>query len=603
MPKAEKHIPMHDRIWAPAFASVLLIFYFLYALLRIQMQLVYQAREPVFFFDWRFAKDFLTYPGGINELCSRLYMQFYYFSWTGAVAMILLFGAITLTFRQLIRTLHPHSSFPYIYWVPSIFLIALHSDYTYPVTLSLGILWILLGILVYIRLVSLRPIGRTVLFCLLQAILYYVTAGQAFIFALTAIGYELLRRRHIKLALFYAAFSAILPYISVATVFAIHLPDAYTTNLVLCGRYHLGWVAWVLYACIPLLLLIGGLIPRGKFAARGIGYVIMVRVVPGLVILVIVVTAAICSYDKSVKRVLLIDYYAQRQNWEKVMDIGRQTAMNPDYIQCQTNRAMYHCGQLGDNMFSFIQHPNTKNLFIVEETAKILPIQASDLFLDLGLVNEAQHWAHEATSIKGETPSVLQRLVEVNLLKGDWIVAAKYLKKLDKTLWFRNWAKNHRKFIDDPDTMLANPRLARIKTNMPKTDFIEPTSNLELCLEIMLENSGNRMVFEYYMAKCLMEYDLIKFMAVLPRLTDLGYTRIPRHFEEAICICLKLATESQNIVPQGLKVSEQTKRKFNDFNRILARYNMNRNAAREELFPYRNTFWFYAQYYYTSGGS
>jgi hypothetical protein len=138
---------------------------------------------------------------------------------------------------------------------------------------------------------------------------------------------------------------------------------------------------------------------------------------------------------------------------------------------------------------------------------------------------------------------------------------------------------------------------------MPQTDFIEPTSKMELCLTNMLEYPDNRMVFEYYMAKCLMEYDLIGFMAALPRLTGLGYNRIPRHFEEAICICLQLVKEPQSIIPSGLKVSEETKRRFNDFNRILAKYNMNRIAARRELLPYRNTFWFYAQYYYTSGGS
>ena len=602
MPKTEEKIRRHDRIWSVSFAFILLAFYFLYALLRIQMQLVYQAREPVFFFDWRFIRDFLTYPGGINELCSRFYMEFYYYPWTGAIAIILLIGAITWVFHQLIRSLHPHGSFPYIYWVPSIFLIALHGDYTYPVVLSLGMLWILLGLLIYARLASLHPLGRTGLFCLLQIILYYITAGQAFIFALTAIGYELLRCRRIWLALFYAAFSAILPYIAISTVFAIHLQAAYTTNLVLCGKYRLGLVAWALYACVPLLLLLGGLFPRGKFAANGIGF-IMMRLISGVALLAIAITMAISSYDKSVKRVLLIDYYAQRQKWENVLAIASQNIRNPDYIQCQANRALYHCGLLGDDMFDFVQYPHTKNLFIEGDASKLLPLQASDVFLDLGLVNEAQHWAHEATSIKGETPWVLQRLVEVNLLKEDWTVAAKYLKKLDKTLWFRGWANNHRKFISDPNAIFADPRLARIKTNMPKTDFIEPTSKPELCLTKMLEYPDNKMVFEYYMAKCLMEYDLIGFMDALPRLTGLGYTRIPRHFEEAICICLKLAKGPQSIVPSGLKVSEETMRRFNDFNRILAKYNMNRNAARRELLPYRNTFWFYAQYYYTSGGS
>jgi sorbitol-specific phosphotransferase system component IIC len=488
-----------------------------------------------------------------------------------------------------------------VYWVPSIFLVALHSDYTYPVVLSLGVLWVLLGVWVYVRLAFLHPIGRAGLFCLLQATLYYVTAGQSLLFALTALGYELLRHRRIEMALFYAAFGALLPYIGASTVFAIHLPDAYAANLILCGKYRPGWASWALYACVPLLPLLGSLNPRSKFAASGIGSM-MVRVVPGVVLLAMAVTVAICSHDKIAKRVLLLDYYARRQDWKNVLAIAGQAAMNPDYVQYQANRALYHRGLLGDAMFDFVQHPRTKNLFLAEDAAKILPLQCSDVFLELGLVNEAQHWAHEATSIKGETPWVLQRLVEVNLLKGERGVAAKYLKRLDKTLWFRGWAKDHRKFLDDPNAILADPRLARIKASMPKTNFIVPLSNLELCLTVMMDDPGNKMVFEYYMAKCLMEYDLVKFMAALPRLTSLGYTRIPRHFEEALCICLQMP-ELQKSIPAGTQISRETLQRFNDFNRVLTKYNQNKVAARGELQAYRNTYWFYVQYYYPTGGS
>ncbi len=590
MPHAAKHTGKHSHLWAPALAAVLLAFYFLYTLLRLQTQLLYQAQEPVFFFDGRFARDFLTYPGGINELCSRFYLEFYYYPWTGAAALILLFGAIAWAFRQLLQALHPRGTFPYLYWVPSLFLIALHSDYTYPAALSLGVLWVLLGLLVYVRLAFLHPIGRAVLFCALQAVLYWVTAGQAFLFTLTALGYELLRRRRVELALCYAAFGALLPGLSAMTVFALHLPEAYTTNLILCGNYHLHWVTWALYACVPLLPFLGGI---GSAMARA---------VPGVALPALAVIAALCSYDQTTQRTLLVDYYARRQDWKNVLVIAGQTQMNSDYIQYQANRALYHCGLLGEDLFDFVQHPQTKNLFLRPEASALLPLQAGDVFLDLGLVNEAQHWAHEAVSIKGDTPWTLQRLVEVNLLKGDRVVAAKYLKRLDRTLWFRNWANDHRKFLADPNAILADPRLAGIRGSMPPVDFIVPLSDLELCLTLLLDNPGGRMAFEYYMARCLMEFDLAPFAAALPRLTRFGYTRIPRHFQEAICICLQLPN-LRNSVPPGLQISREIVGRFNDFNRILAKHNLNAAAARPELMVYRNTYWFYVQYYYTAGGS
>jgi hypothetical protein len=591
----------YDRIWPLLFATGLLAFHFLYALLRIQMQLVYQAQEPVFFFDLRFAKDFLTYPGGVNELCSRFYSEFFYYSWTGAAALILLFGAIAWVLRRLIQSLHGRRPVLYLHWVPSILLIALHSDYNYPPALSLGLLWVLLGMLLYVRLAFLHPAGRAPLFCLLQVTLYYVTAGQAFLFSLVAVGYELLRQRRIAPALFYAAFAALLPYAGASTVFMLHLPDAYTTNLISCGKYHLGWPARALYACLPLLLLVSGLMPGRKDTAPVTGS-IAARVIPGAGLLVLAVTAAICSYDKTSERVLSIDYYARRQDWKNVLAVASQTTLNPDYIQYQANRALYHCGLLGDNLFYFVQHFRGKSLFLQSDASLILPLQHSDLFLDLGYVNEAQHWAHEAVSIRGDLPWNLQRLVEVNLLKGDRVVAAKYLDMLRKTLWFRGWANDHRKYLADANAILTDPRLSRIKSNMPASDFLAPLIDPESCLTDMIKNPANKMAFEYYMARCLLDGNLSEFVKYLPRMSDLGYSRIPRHFEEAILIFLQL-TGPRNIVPSGLQISEETKRRFSDFNRILTKHNRNRDAAYSELLPYRDTYWFYAQYYYTAGGS
>ncbi len=123
MPSTKEHAPGHERIGSSALAVGLVAFYFLYALWRLDPTLMYEAQEPVFFFDPYFVKGFLTYPGGMNELCSRFYAQLFYYSWSGALALVLLFVSSAWVTRRLIRVVNPHRPVLYLHWVPSILLL------------------------------------------------------------------------------------------------------------------------------------------------------------------------------------------------------------------------------------------------------------------------------------------------------------------------------------------------------------------------------------------------------------------------------------------------------------------------------------------------
>ena len=103
------------------------------------------------------------------------------------------------------------------------------------------------------------------------------------------------------------------------------------------------------------------------------------------------------------------------------------------------------------------------------------------------------------------------------------------------------------------------------------------------------------MAFEYFMAYCLLEGKLSQFMNHLHLMKYFNYPKMPRHFEEAILVFVRLAGRED----VGLKVSEETMRKFADFNRIFEKYDRNKMQARAELEKkYKDTYWFYAFYYY-----
>ncbi|HCO95864.1 MAG TPA: hypothetical protein DIU00_18310 [Phycisphaerales bacterium] len=592
-----------DKIFSLLFTTVLLSFYFIYLLLRINPKLIYQAQEPVFFIDRYFIYEFFSYPGGVNELLSGFLSQFFYYSWTGALLLVLVFAFVTLNTWLLVRSITTIRPIFYLHWIPSIILLTLHSNYRFPLVLTLGLLWALLCVNIYIRLVPSKTIPRLLLYLILQAVLYYVTAGQAFIFSLVIILYETVCHRRIALPLFYVLFASLVPYIGASTVFIIRIRDAYTMHLTSYDIYRVTWLSWLLYAFFPIVLLTAAFERRYIKAGNNLWSRLLyrrsvaIRLAGAAVIFALVAVSAFYSYDKKEKLFFLLDRYARFEEWDKVLDIAQKGLPISNVVQCQVNRALYHSGYLCDKMFGMTQLFGGDGIFLHESVRAPFALQHSDLFFDLGLINESEHWAHEAVAANGDTAWNLQRLALVNLAKQKPVIAAKYLKMLHRTMWHKQWAEEHQKYLSAGNDFFERPKFRYLKSVMPESDFLVSPTEPELCLEELIKNTNNKMAFEYFMAYCLLEGQIGRFARHLQRLNHFDYPKIPRHFEEAMLIYNQL-TAGKGIALQGKTISEQTIRKFNDFNKIKAKYKNDKKAARKELEKYRDTYWFYGLYYY-----
>ena len=597
----------HETIWSLLFTVILLSSYFVYLLLRIDPKLIYQSQEPVFFFDRYFISEFFSYPGGVNELLSAFLSQFFYYSWTGALLLVLVFASVTLNTWLLIRSITTIRPVLYMHWVPSVILLALHSKYRFPLVPTLGLLWALLFVNIYIRFAPLNRTLRLLVYLILQTILYYVTAGQAFIFSLIIILYEILYHRSIVLSLLYTLFAALLPCILASTLFIIRIQDAYTMHLTFYDTYKVTWLSWVLYASFPFMLLL--LIFEKKYVKvrkKGANNLwsrllcnrsVLVRLIQAVMILSLVAISALYSHNKKEKAFYLLDHYARFEEWQKVLEIAQKGLPISNVVQCQVNRALYHSGYLPDKMFGMTQLFKGDGLFLHKSVRAPYALQHSDLFFDLGLINESEHWAHEAIASNGETAWNIQRLALVNLLKEKRDIAAKYLAMLHKTMWHKKWAAEYQKYLSDDTDFWEHPKFRYLKSVMPESDFLVSPAEPELCLEELLNNTKNKMAFEYFMAYCLLEGQIGRFVKNLRRFNDYDYLKIPRHFEEAMLIYNQL-TGGKGIALQSKEISAQTIRKFNDFNIIKAKYKNDKTAARNELMKYRDTYWFYGLYYF-----
>ena len=95
-----------------------------------------------------------------------------------------------------------------------------------------------------------------------------------------------------------------------------------------------------------------------------------------------------------------------------------------------------------------------------------------DVYYTMGYVNLSQVSAFEAQeSVDNKSPYLWQRLVDTNIENGAYVVAEKYIKKLETTLAYRDWAHERRRFLYNDIAVLQNPVLGKKRKCIFKDDI------------------------------------------------------------------------------------------------------------------------------------
>lgn len=571
---------------------------FLYIWLRIDPVLINQNQDTLFLFDRTFFHSFLQYPGGPAEYISAFLSQFMIISWLGALIITLLcFLLYDLTFR-IIKLLFSSSNriLPYI---PVLFMLILHSHYGHLLSVNLGLLLTLLFFILFIRIHKKKIIGRFLLIFIMAGLLYWITAGHLLLFLTMMTLFELLHsaetwNRRLLFVAYYFLMAILMPYLCLQLFFMIPLTQAYLYSLPLQAIYQPAMTPYLLYGIYLFLIIISTshlkievpekLVKIGSVVQTGI-----ILILIGILILV--------SFNKQANTFLRMDRYAQLGKWPKIIEMARKTNLNDLWITYFTNRALYHTGRLPSKMFAFPQVWGIDGLFLTEEYSYRRSMLKSDLLFELGYINESQHIAHEGLSQEGEKPRILRRLAIINLLKDEKPAAMMFLSKLDKTLFYKKWARVFMRVAQKESLLKNNAQLQYIRTVMPDSNFVLVPKNPLMDLENLLNNNKrNHMAFEYLMAGYLLEGDLDSFMNHIQRINDFNYPAIPRHFEEAIITYMMEKGKDRIDLPDR-EPNVKTVESYDALLSIMMRHQGGKEEARDDLVKnHKNTYWYYLLY-------
>jgi hypothetical protein len=305
-------------------------------------------------------------------------------------------------------------------------------------------------------------------------------------------------------------------------------------------------------------------------------------------------------------------HHVMNGQWEAVLhektaalfkDFPQRPGPLKEFMVHAVDHALCRTGRLGDMLFAFPQAVFSDDpLLMLERThtnGYVNWVVVLDLAMDLGMVNTAEKIAGETMEKVGPYPEIIYRRALVQTAKGNTEAAAVYLSKLACMPFYRAEARRLLGMLGQNSALISEPRIAAMRANMDTTDYFLFTVSYETTFKNLLKsNPGNKAAYDYLMTFYLLTGRPDGVADLAPAAPALGYTVLPRCWEEALCAYR--AANSSEAPFSGLR--QETVERFNDFVRAYSPL-ADDPAAAAKLAPAFGDSYFYFSIFRHSAGA
>jgi hypothetical protein len=184
-------------------------------------------------------------------------------------------------------------------------------------------------------------------------------------------------------------------------------------------------------------------------------------------------------------------------------------------------------------MFTF---PNTDEPFHTKNTLVSNTIVGAPVnCFYYGLLNYSYRWNMENMVLFGPRTENLRFMMMSALLNREMELAGKYIHILEKTLFYKKWASEHRVYLDDPALLLENKQY---KTLLALTQYENLLGQDQRVIELAILNhfcnlkSGTDEMLEWSMSSILTTKSVYKFWPMFFVYVNKNLP-LPRHVQEA----------------------------------------------------------------------
>jgi hypothetical protein len=558
-------------------AFVLLIFAFFNFFYPYHLH--YQEQLQFFRFSSDYFLETVAAPGGFGDWVTGFLVQFFYYAPAGALILAVLLGLIQLLTSKLMER-GSFGSYP-LSFLPAIamflFLGGEENLVTAPVALAAS-LAAAFGIM------KIQKSGRRhIIAVALIPALYMMFGSISFITPVIVGINSALRKEDSKQTLIFSFASLLM---AAAAVIIVRHCTPYPINRLLYGvHYHrfsyaFPLLAWVSVLLIPVAILSAAVIRKDKIFA--LTSAIAILCTAGL-------TPVFTDMNKELH--FGYDFMVRMGQWNKILaTTDKKRPESPIATEC-TNLALAKTGHLASDMFAFYQN-GTAGLLPKYIRDHFSPGPTGTVYYHLGMINTAQTFffeAQEGIPDFQKSARFSQALAKTNLLNRDYEVARKYVNGLKQTIFYRKWAKQTERLLDNPVLIEAIPEYAQMRSvRIKNRDFLFSQDEMDSMLGLLyLDNPSNTIAMNYLLAWCLLRKDLPRFFEC-HQLLRVGYDA--RHYQEAVILHWSLTHETPEDLPEY--ISPKVERRFSEFITDF------RSGKDEEIMQkkYGDTYWFYYCY-------
>ena len=588
MSKTKKSKPVRD---SDIYVSLGLFFLmtFVYFYLLGNYVLFFQETQSLFVFSAEYLNNYLIRPGGPLEYAARFLTQFYAGRFSGSiiVSLVLTLPGIILFFVNR-RLMSGNSLSPVLLMVPSFIMFLMQANYYHMMECNLGFLMILV-----FYLFSVSPTGKyhkIIVLCLFP-LFYYLAGAYALIFVIMYLIHNLSVEKtgqNYFFPILLVIVAAVSVLVSWKLIFLQPFEHFVLSPLPVLenNTYKAAFV--ILTGCMvfyPLLPKVAS--SKKPLLQNGRIYSFI------SIIILFSVTAYLLSgiYNPQTSRVLELEKLVFSEKWDEAVMFHEKKPSRNLIGQYFYNIALSETDQLCERLFSGSQDFGAGSLVLPWGDAHLN--RGAYFYYSIGLINEAHRWAYEEMVVYGYRPQNIEMLAKTSLINGDYRMTRKYINILKKTIYYRKWAKELEKLVDEPGLIRSHPELGSKLNILPGTNFFiqfnEPQNNLPYILE---GQPDNRKAIEYYLAGLLLTKKVEIAVNNIRNMKGSGYTRIPRHLEEAALIYYN----STRVFPElgGLTINPETLARFDHYFAAFIEARKDPSSARQKMQEkFGNTFWYY----------
>ncbi len=622
-----KKIIKIDGLWLIIADLLFALFLFLYLFCVINMRVIYHGggaitSSPAFFKGLETFNKLAFSPGGLVRFASSFLAQFFYLNWLGSLIIALLGFVMCRQLLYIIRK--TNSGFNFLRFTAPVVLLCLYLRYTFFFTEQLAIVLILLLICIYLRfsdIVGMRKVLLVVFFCIAA---YWLCQGGGVIFALTACVYELLIRKSLRDSLILLLTGLLLPYVLSCLILNQNILIAYSGLLGFTPHAHsfesrpLTLIPLYILFALPVALIFAGFL-RGAFRKTKSGFAPSTKLkVAGFIagnLIVICTTAGLCFgyHDKIMQAIFKTDYYAAEKKWEQLIDYVNEYIAYSDhkflgyvgnnYVMTSTNFALCNLNRMGYDLFSYPQ--TVRTLFLSIKT-RFAYSRRADIYMDMGLLNMAEHQLLEALEVVGERPTTYQRLALIYMAKNNLPNAAVYLKRLNKLFFYKKWASSYLNRIEKDPTLNNLTDMRYLRSMMLEDSankayasfFLEdnPTLSEEMIVKLLKKKPTNRMAFEYLLSFYMLANNLQKFIDTFDEyIENYNYKTLPPLWQQAIVTYYSNKPDRDKKIKK-YPISQEQFVLYQNYMTIFSKYKKKEPAVWELAKDFGKTYYFYCMY-------